>query len=419
MAAPLAVLAKKAVAEYAKRSARAAARSAGAKAASNNTAVATMAVTVLAVAVFVALVVLVAISGGSPRNAAALAVAAEDEEPDFGDLIAIFGATWAAYENASTQIEVLRPGCAMRAQILGGIAQEESHQGTIHGRTVNETTFDVEPPLYGIPLDGSPGVMAIADTDGGRLDDLLVWDRAVGPFQFIPTSWVAYGQDGNGDGAANPHNMFDAALAAAVHLCDAAGNIDFNADEAALRRGLFAYNRSAVYVSAVYDNIVGFDEASEAGSAAAVDGYALPVPASMVTIEQLGRSHHDYPAIDIGIPNATALYAVVGGTIAATSPDNGNCGGMVALSGDDGASYVYCHMSAVSAINGQTVEGGAQIGRSGGIPGAPGAGNTTGPHLHLSIKVGGSSRCPQALMQSIMAGSPIDPSSLPTTGCTH
>jgi len=43
--------------------------------------------------------------------------------------------------------------------------------------------------------------------------------------QFIPNSWRLLGQDGNRDGIKDVHNIDDAALAAAVHLCDVGGDL--------------------------------------------------------------------------------------------------------------------------------------------------------------------------------------------------
>ena len=43
--------------------------------------------------------------------------------------------------------------------------------------------------------------------------------------QFIPSTWALYGADGNGDGVADPFNIFDAAAAAAHYLCRAGGNL--------------------------------------------------------------------------------------------------------------------------------------------------------------------------------------------------
>ena len=75
------------------------------------------------------------------------------------------------------------------------------------------------PHILGPVLNGLGGVGAIRDTDGGRYDGDAVWDRAVGPMQFIPGTWAGYGADGNGDGVRDPNNIDDAALQRALPLC--------------------------------------------------------------------------------------------------------------------------------------------------------------------------------------------------------
>ena len=47
------------------------------------------------------------------------------------------------------------------------------------------------------------------------------YDRAVGPMQFIPSTWSVIGVDGDNDGKRNPQDIDDAALATAVYLCSA------------------------------------------------------------------------------------------------------------------------------------------------------------------------------------------------------
>jgi membrane-bound lytic murein transglycosylase B len=110
-------------------------------------------------------------------------------------------------------------------------------------------------PVVGIPLDGQ-GVAAIADTDGGLLDGDVTWDRAVGPMQFIPSTWSAYAQDGDKDGATDPQHMDDAALSAAVYLCESGGDLSVGESWIA---AVTAYNPSVEYNTRV---------------AAAADGYA-------------------------------------------------------------------------------------------------------------------------------------------------
>ncbi|KIF03325.1 hypothetical protein PL81_24915, partial [Streptomyces sp. RSD-27] len=96
-------------------------------------------------------------------------------------------------------------------------------------------------------LDGN-GFADIPDTDGGAYDGDARHDRAVGPMQFIPSTWAAWGQDGNGDGRRDPNNVYDAALAAGRYLC--AGGRDLRTG-AGLDRAVLSYNQSAEYLRTV------------------------------------------------------------------------------------------------------------------------------------------------------------------------
>jgi membrane-bound lytic murein transglycosylase B len=109
----------------------------------------------------------------------------------------------------------------------------------------------VRPPIRGLALDGTPGRQRIPDTDGGASDGDAEWDRAMGPLQFLPTTWEELGRDGNDDGVADPDNIYDAALTAAAHLCLREPG-DYT-DRAALRRALVAYNASGVYADDVLE----------------------------------------------------------------------------------------------------------------------------------------------------------------------
>lgn len=166
---------------------------------------------------------------------------------------------YGAYVQAAAQASTFDPDCALRPAILAGIGWRESGHGT-HAGAVADADGDVTPPIIGIPLNGQNGTAAIPDTDGGLWDQDTVWDRAVGPMQFIPSSWVIFGQDGNGDGVENPQNVFDASLAVVAHLC-AASPADLNTSRDALRGALFAYNHSTEYVDAVTARIAYYDVA--------------------------------------------------------------------------------------------------------------------------------------------------------------
>ncbi|MGH9246340.1 MAG: lytic transglycosylase domain-containing protein [Acidimicrobiales bacterium] len=69
---------------------------------------------------------------------------------------------------------------------------------------------------------------------------------ALGPMQFMPPTWAAYGVDGDGDGVADIWNPADAIFGAANYLCaNGAG------DPAGLRHAIWRYNHSQVYVEKV------------------------------------------------------------------------------------------------------------------------------------------------------------------------
>ena len=143
-----------------------------------------------------------------------------------------------------------------------------------------------------------------------------------------------------------------------------------------------------------------------------------------MTVALAERPHHDYPATDLGVPVGTPTFAMVDGTVTtATSGvgvypgSGGRCGNTVIIEGVDTVRYTYCHLSAVTVTTGESVAAGQQVGLTGGQPGAPGAGNTTGPHLHLSMRGSGRTLCPQPLMLSILLGSPINPLAAPSSGC--
>ena len=105
-----------------------------------------------------------------------------------------------------------------------------------------------KPGIYGIPLDGSNGTQKVADTDAGQYDNDKQYDRAVGPMQFIPSTWSVVGVDGDGDGKRNPQDIDDAALATAVYLCS--GDEDLS-KRAGQESAVYRYNHSQDYVSLV------------------------------------------------------------------------------------------------------------------------------------------------------------------------
>ncbi|AOS61582.1 Transglycosylase SLT domain [Actinoalloteichus hymeniacidonis] len=129
-----------------------------------------------------------------------------------------------AYADAEARLRVEQPGCGLSWTTLVGIGRIESDHGRYGGTRLGDDGLPSS-PIYGVPLDGSPGVMAIPDTDGGEMDGDTEWDRAMGPMQFLPTTWELVGRDANGDGVADPQSIDDAALTAATYLCASGGDL--------------------------------------------------------------------------------------------------------------------------------------------------------------------------------------------------
>lgn len=70
---------------------------------------------------------------------------------------------------------------------------------------------------------------------------------ALGPMQFLPSTWASYGVDGDGDGRADIMDPYDAVPAAALYLCrNGAG-----AGGQSLADAIYAYNHADWYVQEV------------------------------------------------------------------------------------------------------------------------------------------------------------------------
>lgn len=159
-----------------------------------------------------------------------------------------------AYANAHAVLAATHPNCRITWVTLAAIAAVESKHGGFEGRTLLP---DGRPstPIIGIALNGAPGVKAVADTDNGLLDGDKVWDHAVGPFQFIPSTWAKWRADGNQDGITDPQNIDDASLAAAQYLC--AENRNLSSGDGWLR-AILSYNDSLDYAQEVYGVAQGY-----------------------------------------------------------------------------------------------------------------------------------------------------------------
>ncbi|MEV8474470.1 lytic murein transglycosylase [Streptomyces sp. NPDC051173] len=151
-----------------------------------------------------------------------------------------------AYRKAGQALAGSQPGCHLPWELVAGIGRIESVHASGYGLRTDGST---ERPIRGPRLDGKQFAL-IRDTDGGRWDGDTEYDRAVGPTQFIPSTWVLWGADGNGDGVKDPNNIYDAALGTARYLCSGGRDL---ANAADLDKAILSYNNSREYVNAVLD----------------------------------------------------------------------------------------------------------------------------------------------------------------------
>ncbi|MBV8161564.1 MAG: bifunctional lytic transglycosylase/C40 family peptidase [Acidimicrobiia bacterium] len=159
---------------------------------------------------------------------------------------------------------------------------------------------------------------------------------AVGPMQFLPSTWAVYGRDGDGDGVADPNDPADAIFGAANYLCHNGGG-----DPAALSGAIFAYNHSDAYVQ----EVLGWYHAYLAPSGPVLTAAGgAPSPAAAAALQwaatQLGKPYqwggcgpdawdcsclvqHAYAAGGVALPRTTTeQYAASGPHVdpAALSP---------------------------------------------------------------------------------------------------
>jgi hypothetical protein len=156
-------------------------------------------------------------------------------------------AALAAYQRAAQVIDSADASCHIQWPLVAAIGRVESNHGTYGGNSLSDEGVST-PGIIGIPLNGANGTQKVADTDAGEFDRDKKFDRAVGPMQFIPSTWRVVGVDGDGDGKRNPQDIDDAALATAVYLCSGDENLSKRSGQ---ESAVYRYNHSKDYVELV------------------------------------------------------------------------------------------------------------------------------------------------------------------------
>jgi len=197
--------------------------------------------------------------GDAVTRAAALAPGSPSSIPQ---------AALAAYQRAEAVINKADTSCSLPWELIAAIGRVESDHGRYGGNTLDEEGV-ARPGIYGIALNGKNNTQDISDTDAGQYDNDTRHDRAVGPMQFIPSTWAVVGVDGDSDGTRDPQDIDDAALATAVYLCS--GEDDLSTEKGQ-RASVYRYNHSNAYVDLVLEIMQAY-----------MDGDFSAVPTSTLT----------------------------------------------------------------------------------------------------------------------------------------
>lgn len=190
-----------------------------------------------------------------------------------------------AYRNAEQAMATSDPGCGISWNLLAGVGRIESMHAN---RGATDTRGIAVQPIYGPALDGTlPGNEVIVERSAvGQ----VTYARAIGPMQFLPATWARYASDGDGDGVAEPQNLYDSTLSAARYLCS--GGVDLR-DQSQLMSAVLRYNNSIPYARSVL------------GWAAAYASGVVPVDLPPLTgpAPSLGDIHLENPGgIGPGLP---------------------------------------------------------------------------------------------------------------------
>jgi hypothetical protein len=291
-----------------------------------------------------------------------------------------------AYRVAAARIDASLSSCRLGWSLLAAIGRVESNHGRFGGAVVNPDGTST-PPIIGPALDGVSFAL-ISDTDGGWWDGDTRQDRAVGPMQFIPSTWRSYAVDADGSGVADPFDIDDESLAAANYLCVAGGDLSGDAGQ---RQAVLAYNHSDSYVAQVLALARRYAAGLPVADLPLVGDTTSPVPGPTG-----GFRAPAAPGPAIGAADSTPIAAgqdTVLPAAAAAAPASGGtaAGGEAATAGDGGSG------------------GGTTSGQSSSRAGASTAAPTTAP-----APQGGTAQQPGVTAQPVPTVVAVPSPSLPT-----
>ncbi len=265
---------------------------------------------------------------------------------------------------------------------LAAVGEQESNHGRAYGNKLDAKGV-ARPGIFGPPTP---------------------YGKAMGPMQFIPSTWASSGKDGNGDGRKDPQNIWDAAFAAASYLRNSGAPANW-------QKALFAYNHAQWYVDQVTAKAQKYRATAGNTSSGGMSLVAARTPATSTSSRvwpvgknanigarfgQPGRmwSSGYHTGVDFSAPSGKPIYAAHSGEVRTVS--GGPYGNHTFIKERSANGVItetlYAHQSSFVVKRGR-VQAGQKIGKVGST------GNSTGPHLHFEVLINGKRSDPIPWLQ--------------------
>lgn len=260
------------------------------------------------------------------------------------------------------------------------------------------------------------------ETVFSTIDPMISSAGAEGHTQFMPCTWVGwsysgcagtngnasipdsvkhspsqianyggYGVDGDGDGKADPFNIYDAVHSTANML---SANMVGSTEDEKLRSAIYTYNHADWYVQEVlfyYDMYSNMEIESGYVEIRGDKAWVVPYTKRISSHFNPNRFHPIYQEIrphngmDIATDGVAGkpIVAFMDGTVL-YSQYNGGYGNLTIIQHDNHVSTYYAHMMYQGLRHGTQVRAGQTIGYVGNT------GDSTAPHLHFEIRIDGT-----------------------------
>lgn len=259
--------------------------------------------------------------------------------------------------------------------------------------------FSAAETANGLPAGLLAAVQANETTDGNA--SAVSPAGAVGLMQIMPATWKEWAPK---VGATDPNNPQDSIKVAAAYLAwlqatlpDGQKSVKdvataYNFGIARVLRGETPPPETTAYADRIANavqNVPGGQSPdsnvqSAPWNSPVIQGYG----ANPDAYKKFGLAGHD--GIDYDVPVGTPLPSVANGTVAAVGYDPTGWGHYVGVDIGNKTYVFFGHLSQTDVKQGQAVSAGDVLGLSGGV--GPERGNSSGAHLHVTVRVGGTTQ---------------------------